>query len=137
MFEDYEKPLHIARVDNESRTLFGNLRGDKERMANAFRLNFESIDLEVAWAVFDRLSYQIMFQETGGEMETLYDHAVRSRILSRIFQRWPIQYYLTKLERAGIMGTVDNGGSIHYYFNQTYKPSIKTLSMPSPTRSGS
>ncbi len=134
MFEDYDIPDHIARVNSEVRTIFGHLRGERERMAKAFMLPFESIDLTVAWAVFDPMAYQIIFKETGGDSDLLIEQTTRSRILNRICRQWPVLYYAQMLTNIGIMGTLDVGSDQHYYFTEDYKQSRKILSIALPTR---
>jgi len=149
LFQDDIPPEHIERVNNETISLFQHLRTDKTKMLEMFqgirspltdelRIEaFKTIDLAIAWKEFDTISYASMFKETGGDMETLQDPMVRSRILSRIYSRWPIVYYIKLLEKHGIMESLDMNGETIYFFKRGYKESIKTISNPSSTLQGS
>lgn len=129
-------PAHIGLVESESRTLFGHLRGEERKMEKAFGLPFKDIDLGVAWAEFDLISYDTMFRETNGDTELLYEPIVRSRILNKIMQRWPIRYYLKVFEQSGIMQSFDIDTGTVYAFTQAYKDSRKAMSTASDIVSG-
>ncbi|MFS8160064.1 MAG: hypothetical protein ACMG6E_07605 [Candidatus Roizmanbacteria bacterium] len=142
LFDD-ELPLaHVERANHESRNIFSNLRTDKVRMLQAFGIPFDppdiaaawsEIDLSLAWSEFDLLSYETMFKETGGDLEMLYDPSTRSRILSKILSKWPINYYMKRLTSVGIMNAVDLGEDTLYFFKDAHKDSINTLSKASDT----
>lgn len=143
-------PEHIDRVNNETRNLFSQLRTEKMKILEIFRglqgpLSEEhkkwyfdnTIDISLAWEEFDKLAYQAIFQETKGDLEFLYDPYVRNRILSRIFNVWPIVYYVKQLEKSGIMEAIDLDGGQVYFFKPDYKQSINTLSTASSILHGS
>ncbi len=147
-FNDDIPPEHIERVENETKSLFSHLRTEKTKMLEIFkgirtplpddtrRAVFDTIDLGIAWAEFDALSYNAFFKETGGDMETLHDPMTRNRILSRIYSRWPLLYHIKLLHKHGIMDTLEFEGEQLYFFRKDYKESIKTVSTASSTLQG-
>jgi hypothetical protein len=139
-----ETPMHIDRVNTESRGIFSWLRTDKESMLKAFDISyrnteadikqqFKQIDLDLAWLVFDELSYSEIFKETSGDPELLYDQSTRKRIMTRIMDKWPIIYYLRLLQRNGIMDSVQAVSGEVFFIREAYKPSVNTIFTPDST----
>jgi hypothetical protein len=145
LFQNDIPPEHIERVNNESYTIFQHLRTDKTKMLELFRgirtqlpddarkAHFDTIDIRIAWEEFDKLIYNSIFKETHGDMELLYDPMTRGRILSRVYNRWPIIYYVKLLNKLGAMDAIDLGSETIYVFKAPYKDSVNTISTPSPT----
>lgn len=140
-FDDSFLPQHIERANLEARTTFSHLRGVEGRplesqLAKILDIPFERIDLGLAWAEVDSLLYRAIFKETGGDMDSMYDGFVRSRIHNRLFHQLPVNYYVKLLEKEGIMDSVDIQGDTVYFIKEAYKDSVNTLSMEMFTNSG-
>lgn len=133
MFDDNGVPLHVERINTECANMFASIRQNPDRMAHMFGIPYRQIDLKLAWRIFDVLAYDVMFKETGGDFEALYDPMTRSRVLTSVMQRWPLLYYLELLSERGVMRTVEHQGTTTFFVAERYKPLIKTSLMASET----
>lgn len=139
-WDDNLVPLHIEKVNSEARNIFSHLRGVEGRplesqLARILGVPYERIDFNIAWDEADALSYNAVFAETGGDMESLYEPGTRSRIMSRISYYLPIRYFTRKLVQGGIMDVIENRGDMTYYIKEIYRDSVNTLSKDSSTKS--
>lgn len=126
---DNSQPPHIERANSESRRMFSSLRGNEQLMWEIIGSE-DSLDLAIAWEEFDRIAYQQIFAETGGDSELLFDHNARGRIFDRVRRLWPTHYFMKYFVAQGIMDVVNVKGVDTYFFKERYKQPIRDLLSP-------
>jgi hypothetical protein len=128
------KPQHIQRVDSETGNMFRWIKADTRRMEDIFKLPHKNIDMELAWQVFDEISYSEWFSETAGDSEAMYDPQIKNKVLANICERWPLRYYIKFLKHKGIMDSVPTPDGEIYFIRESYKPSLNNILTASETR---
>lgn len=128
------QPQHIQRVESETHNMFNWIKADSRRMEDIFKLPRKSLDMELAWQVFDEISYSEWFRETAGDSDAMYDPFIKNKVLASICELWPMRYYIKYLKHHGIMDSIKTQEGEIYFIREFYKPSLNNILTASDTR---